>query len=343
MRFNAVPVCPICGSAGSVLYAGLPDRLFGVQGQFGFKKCRACGLLWIDPRPAESDLPKCYTEYYTHRAAPEHISATAGFRPLGGLRDAFREAILCGRYGYKHLHTNHGICRLGPALSFIPLLDRRAKYDLAERLPVFIPGGIIVDVGCGNGVYLNKMKSLGWRVYGVEPDSAASEPAIRSGLDVFRGVLKDAPIKNDSSDQVTMIHVLEHLPNPLEDLSECLRILKKGGRMVIYTPNAESLAHGHFGRNFFALDPPRHLNIFTARSIRKILRDAGFTRMSVRTTPYSAPGIYDASAAISSDGKITDLDAIKRRRCRRIFGAIESAMCRFGLNVGEEIEAVAFK
>ncbi len=65
------PVCPVCGSPGSSLYRGLTDPVFNVPGAWGMSKCNNpdCGTLWLDPMPAEADLPKLYASYYTHQTA----------------------------------------------------------------------------------------------------------------------------------------------------------------------------------------------------------------------------------------------------------------------------------
>jgi hypothetical protein len=52
--------CPLCDNAGSEMYAGLTDRLFGATGRWNFKRYvnPGCGLWWLDPVPLMEDLPK---------------------------------------------------------------------------------------------------------------------------------------------------------------------------------------------------------------------------------------------------------------------------------------------
>jgi len=92
-----------------------------------------------------------------------------------------RKAILCGYFGYRHLHPVHDLwCESGTLLAKIPFLRYRAVYDdLRERFPRWIEreDRLIIDVGCGRGDYLRRMKELGWNVLGIEPDRDAAELA----------------------------------------------------------------------------------------------------------------------------------------------------------------------
>lgn len=92
-----------------------------------------------------------------------------------------------------------------------------------------------LDVGCGNGAYIDQMRQLGWDVVGIEPDGEAASTAMKSGLNVFRGSLEDAKFPAEHFDIVTMNHVIEHVANPAILLKECRRVLKPVGRLVVAT------------------------------------------------------------------------------------------------------------
>src|ERR1700761_1570158 len=86
--------CYACGEAGDTLYSGLKDRLFDVPGVWSTRRCSVCGLLWLDPTPLESDIPKLYATYFTHDAS--FSGAGLGSR----LRD-LSMGVMALRYGYK--------------------------------------------------------------------------------------------------------------------------------------------------------------------------------------------------------------------------------------------------
>ena len=81
---------------------------------------------------------------------------------------------------------------------------------------------------------------------------------------------------------VTMWHSLEHVHRPLAILREAYRLLVPGGKIVVATPNLESLPFYWFGSSWFGLDLPRHLTHFTPKALREMLETAGFRVESVR-------------------------------------------------------------
>lgn len=345
LRMEAFPECMLCGVRGGRLYAGMPDRLFGVPGEFGFRRCADCGLLWLDPRPVAEDIPKCYEDYYTHENIPE--ASTGGeHRPLSKLRDALRRAILCGYYGYRHIYGEHDrLCRLGPLLAKVPFLRYRAVYDdLRERFPRYTDKkvNLLIDIGCGRGDYPARMKSLGWNVLGIEPDPLSAELAKAKGVPVIVGNLGDAEIADETADQVTLQHVIEHLADPRAGIRECHRIVRKGGRVIIYTPNHESLGHRVFRDAWLPLDPPRHLFIFSERSMRRLIESSPFREYRISTVPASASNIYDGSLLISREGRIPP-GTIPRQEGRHVFAWKEKGMCLLGRPRGEEIETILVK
>src|SRR5262249_14623991 len=85
--------------------------------------------------------------------------------------------------------------------------------------------GRVLDVGCGNGELLTRLKNFGWEVAGMEPDpTAASLARMHFGIDV-RGRMED--FEDASFDVITLSHVIEHLPSPLATLARCLRLLRQ--------------------------------------------------------------------------------------------------------------------
>lgn len=334
--------CPICGTTTHPLYRDLTDSLYGVPGRYHVSRCPACRLIRLDNPQGREALLACYENYYT-RAMPPEAPEAPPVRRFGRLRDALRTAILCGGFGYRCGHRHNDLCRLGSLLAKVPGLRRRAVFDgLRERFPCFTdrPERLLVDVGCGRGDFLARMQSLGWNVLGVEPDPVAAGLARSRGIDVFVGRLEEAGLAVGIADQVTLNHVLEHVESPADLLKECRRILRPGGRLVIYTPNAESLGHRCFGRAWRGLEPPRHLLIFSPHSLQRMLREAGFHSFRLTTPTTLAGGIYDDSVRIRRQG-CTPPYGGKHERGRGWFRGLERMLCLAGGNRGEEIEVVA--
>lgn len=334
--------CLLCGQEGEILYADIRDFLFDNDGVFSFLHCPSCGLIWLSPRPAPDAMGRFYGNYYTHTLSTEEESAAVHKRFLGELRNRLRESILCGYYGYRHIHMSHRICGIGRYLGRIPFLRERAANELRARLPFYIKGGRVIDVGCGRGDFLFRMKELGWEVLGIETDPLAAEIAKRRGIPVDTMQLEKTCLPENWADAVIMNHVIEHIYDPVSELKECRRLLKKGGRLVLYTPNALSLGHETFGRSWRGLEPPRHLHVFSPATIRSALVMAGFTDVKVRTPARIASGIFNASKVISREGNLKCREA-PRQKGASVFALKESFFCALGLPKGEEIEVVAFK
>jgi SAM-dependent methyltransferase len=199
------------------------------------------------------------------------------------------------KYGYD-TESNEGA--LGGMLHLFPL--KRREVEAQVRTLFAHPGGKILDVGCGTGEWLSFMRDLGWAVEGVEFDAAAADVAKQRGITVRCGSLRQQNLPAASYDAITLNHVIEHVPDPIETLSECRRLLKPGGRLVISTPNSASLSHRIFGPNWRGLEPPRHLHVFSMDCLRNALEKAGFK--TVRLIPEVASSVIYESVLLRRGG-----------------------------------------
>jgi SAM-dependent methyltransferase len=131
----------------------------------------------------------------------------------------------------------------------------------------------VLDVGCGTGELLQAIRNGGnTNLTGVEPSRQAASIAIEQrGLDVRVGTLEQQQFPDASVDTVLLSHVLEHLPSPSNTMKEIERILKPGGAVVIWVPNARSFAARYLGRFWMGWDVPRHLYAFTPGSLYRLL------------------------------------------------------------------------
>jgi SAM-dependent methyltransferase len=262
-----------------MLYDDLHDRFYSTPGVWKMSRCQACGLLWLDPVPLEDDIHLAYGTYYTHsRSDPQGI-----------------------RRIYAAVVDNHVRRRLGYMSSASP-----STRAMARVLSFLHPGGdaelsrqalylrkgegepLLLEVGCGSGEWLSYMRGLGWRVEGVEFDPKVVETARSQGLNVRTGRLSDQRYPDEYANVICLVHVIEHLHEPLATLRECHRVLKPNGRLVIATPNTASLGHHRLKSNWASLDPPRHLMIFDPPTMRRLLDQAGFDVDWLTTTARSA-------------------------------------------------------
>lgn len=134
----------------------------------------------------------------------------------------------------------------------------------------------LMDIGCGDGRFLKEMARYGWEVYGIDTAKTASNLLkVMKGIKYFSGELVQLNFPSDYFDVVTLWHVLEHLNDPLLELREISRILKRDGLVFIAVPNFNSL-QARFGRHqWFHLDPPRHLWHFSSKSLFFAIKKSG--------------------------------------------------------------------
>lgn len=330
IRVRSVPACKACASAGATLYEDLSDRLFGVPGSWRIARCLdpACASLWLDPAPIDEDVPLLYGAYYTHDiGAAEHPRfVQTAFRIV-------KEGYVASRFGYSVR------ARWAKRLLALPLIAAPARREMLDASVMelrFREGGRVLDVGFGTGWLLRELDALGWDVEGVDFDPRAVATARRLGLTVKLGSLEDQDYSAESFDAITMKHVIEHLTDPSTSLRECRRLLRPGGMLALRTPNPWSLGHARFGSQWFALDPPRHLQLFSPPALELGLQRAGFEVVEMRSSPFHAAMIHAEGRRLAGEGHASAKDKGARR-----FRREERARLTTDTWAGEEIVATA--
>lgn len=329
MTVVASPSCPICGATGKTLYWGLQDWQCGIQGSWDLSHCE-CGVVWLNPRPADEDIPLLYSHYYTHRggAAP------------GRLDRMHLEIAKCelARLGYDVERSRELLPRL---LVCLPSIARGKSLEVLA-LPASEAGSLL-DVGCGNGHFLRRMQSLGWCVSGVEPDPTAVAYAASQGLQIFNGTIRDVPT-DARYDVITLSHVIEHVSDPVDLLRQCRERLRQDtSRIVLTTPNCKSLGSRWFGRYWRGLEVPRHLNIFSAESLRACVSKAGLRVDFISTEVRMARMIHNTSSyARRGERGVSEQTPFDTRTkiAGYLFRALEGALIRFNKGLGEELFCV---
>ena len=319
-------LCLLCDQPGRVVYSAVTDWLWGVDGQWNIRECPGCILGWLDPEPIDEDILKLYSKYYTHRAPP----ATR----FDALRKEVLDHIL-PRLGYPSKSSEGMLVRF---LSRTRSWARAAAMEVMD-LPASMSGNLL-DIGCGSGEFLLRMQSLGWKVTGVEPDRAAANYARSRGLEVLHGDISD--VSQDAAfDVITMNHVIEHVADPVVLLRQCAKRLRgPHSRLVITTPNIQSLGHRWFRQHWRGLEVPRHLNLFSSKSLGKCVETAGLRVQSCRTETRMARMIYNPSTCAKAGqlqvGTRTDFSSATKTAAY-CFQAVEDLWVHFNRDVGEEV------
>jgi 2-polyprenyl-3-methyl-5-hydroxy-6-metoxy-1,4-benzoquinol methylase len=314
------------------LYSGLVDWLYGVPGTWGMRWCSTCDVAWLDPQPVPADVPRLYSRYCTHDPGQSKSWS-------GRLREAATDCAL-KRLGYP-VEYPAGI--LPKLLSTLPSIRRSALLSV-QGLPAS-KKGTLLDVGCGNGYFIARMRSFGWTVAGIDPDPTAVSVGAKQGLHIRTGMVSDLP-ESDRYDVITLSHVIEHVSDPVALLRECAKRLQPNGRLIIATPNITSLGHSWFKKFWRGLEVPRHFIVFSSAALRTCVQRAGLVVESLTTETRLAHMIYTQSASARAGAQGTGgaiHPTLGTKLAARLFNMIENLTAGVRANSGEELFCVCAK
>jgi SAM-dependent methyltransferase len=135
----------------------------------------------------------------------------------------------------------------------------------------------MLDVGCGSGWFLVKMREKGWDVKGVEPSAAAAKLGrSEHSLDIFAGTLPDASFCDESFDYIRFNHSFEHVSDPNRVLAEVHRILRKNGKVMIGVPNRAGMNARLFGPYWWHLALPLHVFSYSTTTLSRMFEKHSF-------------------------------------------------------------------
>ena len=337
LRTTQAGRCAACGGLGPVEYSELRDDLFHSDGTWQMRRCGRCRTLWLDPQPIAEDIHLAYRAYHTH--GDDGGASRRGL--LGGLVRLARAAYIDERYGYAVTGLSPTARKLF-ALWVRLWAGQREEADIAVAFQPAGPPVSLLDVGCGDGSFLEFATSLGWSAVGVDPDPAAVAAARRRGVQAMTGGLESQGYPSGRFDVIVLNHVIEHVHEPVRLLCECRRLLTEGGRVVIATPNAQSALHLRYREHWRGLEPPRHLRVYSLEGLESDLRSAGLTPSVLVTTVRGAAYVTSGSRALRRGRQAEGL--VARMRERLIAEALQAALAarlHEDPRAGQEILAVA--
>jgi SAM-dependent methyltransferase len=169
--------------------------------------------------------------------------------------------------------------------------------------------GVLLDIGCGYGFFLEMARQNGWRVYGLEPCAHARAYAAAKALEVDGCSFFDRAYKDEMFDVVTLFYVLEHLPRPLSYLKEINRILKPEGLLLVRVPHTTPLVKilKIFNIPNRLYDAPSHLSDFSPRTIAIALDKTGFGEIHTFPGGATRPHALGQRIISRSSGFLADI------------------------------------
>jgi SAM-dependent methyltransferase len=152
---------------------------------------------------------------------------------------------------------------------------RREFAETVSFVRSKIAGGRLLDVGCAYGFFLQEARAH-FDVAGIEVAQDAVEHCRRNELHVLPGVAdKDNLQRLGKMDVITLLDVIEHVPDPAATLSLCAAHLNPGGMLMLTTGDFHSLVARLSGRHWRLMTPPQHLWFFTPESMKRLAQGSG--------------------------------------------------------------------
>lgn len=238
--------CPLCQSSTAKLLCYSSSNVDGILGEkLGLFECSQCHTSFTDP------------QIYTRDNNP--IKQYEG-----------------GVYQSKKN-------RLSKAVDFFLGITIDIKINTIANM--IKPNATFLDVGCGKGRFLSRVKRRrDYSCLGLEPSEAQAKFGIdHYGVEVIVGTLSDPALDGRIFDAITCWHVFEHIHDARGFLSSINGLLNDDGLLVIEVPNWMSLQAQIGMCNWFHLDTPRHIFHYTKSSLGRLLDESGFDIKKVET------------------------------------------------------------
>lgn len=259
--------CDLCGSFDCRPYLTSKDFINKQEGVFSVVQCRACGLIYTNPRPSKTEMPAFYpssTSYY--------LFTEKDLEPMRVLSGSYRSML---QY-FKGYPGTKKSSRFLKAILLPYYLIKRHKFAV-EAIPDYVPDGNLLEIGSSYGKFLHGMKSIGWNVQGIEMSSEAAAACRKVfGIDLICQDVDSVSFEDNSFDVIVMRMVLEHVFSPAEVLNNLSRWLKPSGRLIVVVPDISGAEARLFREWFYGLHLPNHLYHFSPETISKYLVRHGF-------------------------------------------------------------------
>jgi ubiquinone/menaquinone biosynthesis C-methylase UbiE len=246
--------CLVCGSNNFSTLFECKD--FVATGEsFQLQRCSSCSFLFTNPRPSTEEIGK----YYQSDRYVSHAGSKKDFSFMYKVYDVVRDFSI------------------------------EKKLQLIKK---YHKGGNLMDLGCGLGYFLHgAKKDATFNAVGVDiSQDAIDYVKNKFGYDVHNEVALNS-LKEGDYDAITQWHVLEHVHQLNERMTQLGRLLKPDGTLFIAVPNSNSWDAKHYQSFWDGYDVPRHLYHFNQKSFGLLMQKHGFEVIETRPMIFDAPYI----------------------------------------------------
>jgi ubiquinone/menaquinone biosynthesis C-methylase UbiE len=235
--------CALCtDDSQEVIANGYDYEYWTSEQKFSFVQCKKCGHIYLNPRPVSNEAEQIYPKnYYT----------------------------LTGR----HLATSN---KLIAYMKSKIITNRLAFFNEIFKKPINL-----LEIGCGDCALLIELKKKYPHINCTGVDITFSEERMTIcadvGVNLIRGKIEEIELPGNYYNLVIMNQLIEHLWDPQDVIKKIHHCLASEGMISIETVNISGYDRQFFskacwGGYYF----PRHLNLFSSKTLRQFLLDNGF-------------------------------------------------------------------
>jgi len=259
--------CPLCFGERLAKKIDCIDHSTSKE-KFTIVSCETCNFTFTNPRPKDESL----SEYYKSDMYISHTNNTKGL--------------------FNWMYQTVRNYAIGTKVALLKSVKKSGRH---------------LDIGCGTGEFLNACKNAGFSTEGIEPTELARKQAIENfNLSVSKNTNLEQ-FQNNKFDSISMWHVLEHVPNLNETITQFDRVLNASGKVIIAVPNHKSWDANYYKEYWAAWDIPIHLWHFSKETIEQLFNKHGFTLIKKK------PMLFDSFyvALLSEEFKTGEKNFIK--------------------------------
>jgi len=250
---------------------------YAEENGFNLVKCTECGLLYVTPRPEINTITRAH-QYGMHEG----------------------EAILrtTGRYSTAR------------SMKYKRVLKDLYNSELVHKHRKWL------DIGCGQGEFLSALTRYSKgkvKVTGLEPNQYKRESARKRGLVVEYFDIEDCSEKYDN---VSLLNVYSHLPNPVDFIASIRQLLNQEGEILIQTGD---VAHFTSAEMYRPMLLPDHLSFTSQEQLSGMLERCGFQTIKIAKYPvvsFTPINILKESAKLILPGKTSMIRCFLNQKYR---------------------------
>lgn len=147
--------------------------------------------------------------------------------------------------------------------------------------------GNLLDIGYGEGGLLSVAEENNWQCFGSELAPQVLKYGAERGWTVSGDALNDERFPKEGFDVVTLIELIEHVPEPDYFLQTAFSMLRPGGLLYLTTPNIQSINKRWLGADWSVISPPEHITLWSSAGMKKTLQRNGFKLKDIRTEGFN--------------------------------------------------------